>query len=126
MTQGIDPKGLGERLLELRKDRRKTLKDVAKETGISVATLSRIERGEGKNVKSDTLVTLAEWMGTRVETLRTQPLPTVNRGRPLTNTPDIIELHLRADKRLDQKTAGALAKLFRTVYNQLTNSMKKE
>jgi transcriptional regulator with XRE-family HTH domain len=120
MADGIDAEWLGERLRKTRRKRGLTLQQVAEETGISVATLSRIERGFYGNLKSDTLVTLTDWMGTEVEKLKKQPPQVLRRGRPVESTPDIVELHLRADKKLDRKTAIALGNLFRTVYEQLT------
>lgn len=126
MSQSIDPEWLGERLREMRKKRQLTLQQVSEETGISVATLSRIERGGSQNLKSDTLVTLTGWMGTEVESLKKEP-PQVMRGKKVVeNTPDIVELHLRADKNLNRKTATALARLFRTVYEELTEQHKKK
>lgn len=119
MPQGIDPEWLGERLRGVRQRRKLTLQEVAAQTGISVATLSRIERGACKSLKSDTLVTLTDWMGTEVEMLKKEPSTVVQQGKLLHYTPDIVELHLRADKNLDRKTATALANLFRSVYEQL-------
>ena len=34
------------------------------------------------------------------------------------STPDAVELHLRADKNLDSKTAELLIKMFRAAYTQ--------
>jgi transcriptional regulator with XRE-family HTH domain len=124
MPHGIDPDWLGTRLKETRTKRQLTLHEVAEKTGISIATLSRIERGDFQNLKSDTLVTLTEWMGTEVEKLKKEPPAMLHRGRVVENMPDIVELHLRADKNLDRKTATALAKMFRTVYEQLTERKK--
>jgi len=85
---------------------------------------SRIERDGAKSLNSDTLVTLSEWMGTGVESLKKVPPPVVHDGRTVESTPDIDELHLRADKNLDGKAAD-LANLFRGVYEQPTQDMKK-
>lgn len=122
----IDQEWLGTQLRQIRKERKLTLQDVHDQTGISVATLSRIERSETQNLKSDTLVTLTDWMGTEVEKLKKERPPVTHRGKVLDSTPDIVELHLRADKKLDRKTATALADLFRSVYNQLAQQIKKE
>ena len=121
----IDPEWLGKQLQKARRARGLTLQQVAKETGISVASLSRIERGALQNLKSDTLVILTEWLGTEVEKLKVDPVINVPGSKPGDTTPDLVELHLRADKKLDRKTAEALATLFRTVYEQLTEQMKK-
>ena len=126
LPQGIDPEWLGERLREIRTKRQLTLQEVATQTGVSVATLSRIERGASQTLKSDTLVILTEWMGTEVEMLKRERPPVIKHGKVVESTPDVVELHLRADKKLDRKTATALAKLFRTVYEQLSEQMKQK
>ena len=126
MSQGIDPDWLAKRFRDTRKKRQLTLREVAEQTGISVATLSRVERAAWQNLKSDTLVTLTAWMGMEVEQLKMDPPPVVDRGRVVESTPEIVELHLRADKNLDRKTATALANLFRTVYEQLTEQTRKK
>ena len=124
MPHGIDPEWLGTRLREKRRQRDLTLLKVSEQTGISVATLSRIERGTSQNLKSDTLVTVSEWIGMEIENLRKEPPRVVHHGKVIESTPDIVELHLRADKKLNRKTATALAALFRSVYVQLTEEMK--
>ena len=126
MPHGIDPEWLGQRLRQIRKDRGLTLRQVSEQTGISTATLSRIERGAVRGLESDTLLMLSEWMGTEVEQLKAEPPPIKQGDKTLDYTRDIVELHLRADKRLDKKTAAALANLFRTVYKQLTEKLQKE
>jgi transcriptional regulator with XRE-family HTH domain len=126
MTLGIDPESLGERLRNTRAKREFTLKEVSEATGLSIATLSRIERGEAKSLNGDTLIEICDWMGVEVESLSKEPPTVVKHGKPVESTPDIVELHLRADKNLDQKTARALATLFRTVYEQVTTQIKRK
>lgn len=53
---------VGERLRELRKQKRKTLRQVNTETGINYANLSEIERGE-HGCNSNTLKVLADYYG---------------------------------------------------------------
>lgn len=108
---------LGEALRRTRLEREMTLQQVYDETGISVATLSRIERRAFDNVKSDTLGILNEWIArSQLESREEKELA----------TPDIVELHLRADKNLNKKTADALANLFRNAYEHLADKMKKK
>lgn len=126
MAEPVDVTWLGERLKRARNERGETLKQVAEATEISVATLSRIERGEAKELESYTLLALSEWLGTPVEEMVERPeLPSVRTQRGKSETPDIIELHLRADKNLDKQTATALAKMFRAAYESLTSRTKK-
>ncbi len=124
MPHGIDPESLGNRLRTERKRRKLTLQAVSEQTGVSVATLSRIERGGSQTINSDTLVALTDWIGTGIESVKKEPPPVVHHGKIVESTPDIVELHLRADKNLDRKTAMALANLFRSVYEQVTGQMK--
>jgi hypothetical protein len=74
-----------------------------------------------KSVSSDTLLTLSKWAGVPVEVLSG-----TRREAEGATTPDIVELHLRADKNLDKRTAESLANLFRTVYERVAEEMKKK
>jgi transcriptional regulator with XRE-family HTH domain len=118
MADAIDFELLGDRLRQIRKERGMTLEEVWKATGISVPTLSRIERGDAKGLLGETLITLTNWMGTSAKLWR--------KADAVDSTPDIVELHLRADKNLDRKTADALAQLFRVAYDQMKKGPKKE
>jgi hypothetical protein len=40
-------------------------------------------------------------------------------------TPEIVEAHLRADKKLTPETAQALSELFRVAYQQFSKPVKK-
>lgn len=113
MAQAVDAVWLGEKLRAEREKKRLTLKDVADETGVSVPTLSRIERGAAKGLSSDTYVVLSRWVGV-------DPAATPEGPSPVNALPDVVELHLRADRNLDKKTADALATLFRTAYDTLS------
>ena len=126
MPKGIDLELLAKRLQKTRTDRGLTLQNVSSETGISVATLSRIEREALRSLRSDTLITLTEWMQRDVHALEKEPRPVLQKGKVVERTPDIVELHLRADPNLDRETADALANLFRTVYKQLSEQLKKK
>jgi transcriptional regulator with XRE-family HTH domain len=108
---------LGEALRRIRLERDMTLQQVSDQTEVSVATLSRIERLEFDSVKSETLGALNAWIAKNQFEFREK--------RKL-DTPDIVELHLRADKNLDKETADALSDLFRTVYNRLAATIKKK
>ena len=47
-----------------------TLQEVWKATGVSVPTLSRIERGDAKGLLGETLITLSNWIGTSAKLWR--------------------------------------------------------
>jgi transcriptional regulator with XRE-family HTH domain len=127
MPEGIDVEGLGGRLKRLRNERHLTLREVAKATGVSVPSLSRIERGAAKEFKSGTLLSLAAWLGKEVSELKGVPPPVPQHGgKAIDGTPDIVELHLRADRKLNKKSATALANLFRIAYEQLAQTEKQK
>ena len=119
VAEPVDVAILGERLKRERKARDLTLRDVADEADVSIATLSRIERGDTKSVDSPTLLALSKWMGARAAEFLDRPdlgdieNPNVEKR----TTPDVVELHLRADRNLDKRTAIALARMFRAAYD---------
>jgi transcriptional regulator with XRE-family HTH domain len=55
-----------------------TLKDVSQEIDISIPTLSRVERGDAKEIESKTLFTLSEWAKLPLELFQEQSV--LNRG----------------------------------------------
>jgi transcriptional regulator with XRE-family HTH domain len=120
MAADFDLVRFGERLREVRVKRGFTLKDVSQEIDISVPTLSRVERGDAKEIESKTLLALCDWAKLPLELFQEQALATKRVGsvRKDIATPDAVELHLRADKNLNPKTAELLVKMFRAAYLQ--------
>ena len=51
---------LGERLAQMRAGRRMSLRELAERTGVKAQNISRIETGDRKHVRSDTLQRFAE------------------------------------------------------------------
>jgi transcriptional regulator with XRE-family HTH domain len=101
------------RLTQARKHHALSLRTVADATDISAATLSRFESHKG-NPDIATLSKLVEWLeldrGDVFGAGRTHPV----------GTPEAVEVHLRADPKLDPRTARALAEGFRTMYERFT------
>jgi transcriptional regulator with XRE-family HTH domain len=94
---------LGAELKRIRSHRRLSLRDVAEETGISASTLSRLERGSTPDF--DIVHRLAAWLKVSVAT-----------GASPSQTPktddevmQVVEVHLRANKKLPAETARAIA-----------------
>jgi len=56
MESDFQSRQVRERLREVRTRRNLTLKDVSQATKISIPTLSRVERGEAKEIESKTLL----------------------------------------------------------------------
>ncbi len=80
----IDPRVLGQRIVEARKARGKTQEDVAEFLGYSRPTYIAIEKGE-RPVKPDEIIKLASYFGRKVNQL-------VRPGEPVTD----LQPHLRA------------------------------
>jgi transcriptional regulator with XRE-family HTH domain len=101
-----------------------SLRDAAKETGVSASTLSRIENGTGKP-DADNIARLTMWLDVPVERIMSgrhaehdQVAPVVY--YPHESTTEIVEAHLRADRNLTPETAAALSELFRVAYDQFS------
>jgi len=123
VAEPVDVVALGERLKRVRRTRQVTLKDVAVQTDLSIATLSRVERGEAKSIDSPTLLALAKWIGAVAHEFLERP-EMDDAGTAPRTTPDVVELHLRADPKLDKRTALALARMFRAAYDALADQQR--
>jgi len=122
----INTSELGRTVHRCREERGLSLRDLARETGISASTLSRIENGAGKP-DADNIARLARWLEVpleRIMTVRrrdeTDPKPVIY--FPHESTPAIVEAHLRADRNLTPETAKALSELFRVAYAQFSRA----
>src|SRR4051812_22524621 len=79
------------------------LRDAADQIGdISASTLSRIENGKLPDM--DVFLRLCDWMGIAPSTFLLE-----GDEAPRSETPEVIEAHLRADKEIDEGTAEAIA-----------------
>jgi transcriptional regulator with XRE-family HTH domain len=104
-----------ERLRRARKRRNLSLREVADEIGeISPSTLSRIERGATPDLGN--LNMLVAWLKLDRDAVFNAKPPTAK------TTPRQVEVLLRADKKLDPRTARTLAKIFDTAYREMTES----
>lgn len=97
------------------------LRAASEQSGISASTLSRLERGVAASLPdAETLSRLSIWLQVPVGSLMATDLPTSTGTAPDLTTPEVVEVHLRADKHLSPSTADALAKMFRVLYDQFT------
>lgn len=115
---GVDVRDLGQLLHERRSAANKTLRQVMDEMNkaLTASTLQRIEKGavpEPKNVP-----VIASWLGIPTEMIRWPG--GLDSPEPST-VPDIVEVHLRADKNLGHEQAMALSEMFRTLYDRLAS-----
>lgn len=106
-----------------RRGREYGLRAAAEESGISPSTLSRLERGVSSSLPdADTLTKLAAWLEVPVGRLLSDKDQGDSQGAPELTTPEVVEVHLRADSRLSPKTAQALARMFRMLYDQFAEA----
>ncbi|MGQ0540838.1 MAG: helix-turn-helix domain-containing protein [Blastocatellia bacterium] len=104
-----------------------SLRDVADVTDVSASTLSRIENGTGKP-DADNIARLTGWLDMPID--RVMNNKTADDVEPVIYypheaTPEIVEAHLRADKKLTPETAKALSELFRVAYKQFSKPGQK-
>jgi transcriptional regulator with XRE-family HTH domain len=125
---------MGEYVKRKREEEKLSLRQVAKKINVSASTLSRIENGIG-TPDSATLARLAAWLGIPLErlmkgSLLTEHLNTATTEAswaepviyfPTESTPNIVEAHLRADRKISPDMAKALAELFRVAYRQFAD-----
>lgn len=118
---------LGQAIKRRRVELRMSLRDVADATAVSASTLSRIENGTGKP-DADNIARLTGWLDMPIDRVMTKQAgdysvePVVY--YPHEATPEIVEAHLRADKRLTPEHAKALSELFRVAYKQFSDPTK--
>jgi transcriptional regulator with XRE-family HTH domain len=88
---------------------------------VNPATLSRLERRVTPNLPdSATLKKLAVWLEVTIEYLLAAPEPAAG-DTVLPSTPEVIEVHLRADHKLSAEKADTLAKMFKILYQNAVN-----
>ena len=119
---------LGRAIKRRREELGLSLRDVADKTNVSASTLSRIENGTGKP-DSDNIARLTAWLDMPIDRLMNKQKaddvePVIY--YPHEATPEIVEAHLRADKKLTPETAKALSELFRVAYKQFSRPATKK
>lgn len=113
---------LGRAIKRRREELGLSLRDVADVTEVSASTLSRIENGTGRP-DADNIARLTGWLDMPID--RVMNKQTADNVEPVIYypheaTPEIVEAHLRADKKLTPETAKALSELFRVAYKQFS------
>ena len=106
MAVGITIDQLGSELRRRREEDGLTLRDVEALTGVSAATLSRIERGSTPDFAI--AASVAKWLDVTVHT-SASPAESPKTDAELRRT---IEVHLRAEKKLPASLARSIADAF--------------
>ena len=92
------------------------LRETAKEIGnVSPSTISRVENG--KTPDMETFFALCDWLE-----IPPAELMKNTEGKENVDTPEAIEIQLRADKNLDPAIADALASLVKAAYKDLSQN----
>ena len=117
---------LGRAIKRRREELGLSLRDVADVTNVSASTLSRIENGTGKP-DADNIARLTGWLDMPIDRVMSRSVTDVEPVvyYPHEATPEIVEAHLRADKKLTPETAKALSELFRVAYTQFSKPTDK-
>jgi len=102
------------------------LRDAAEASGVSASTLSRLERGAATSLPdSATLSKIAEWLGLSLAALLSDETSAIG-SQPELSTPEVVEVHLRADRELSPETAKALAEMFKTLYRHCLQTQESK
>jgi len=102
------------------------LRDAAGASGVSASTLSRLERGAATSLPdSATLTKIAAWLGLSLAALLSDKTKAVG-SQPELSTPEVVEVHLRADRELSPETAKALAEMFKTLYRHCLQTQESK
>ena len=124
----INTAELGNAIKRRRQELDLSLRDVADVTGVSASTLSRIENGTGKP-DADNIARLTGWLDVPMDRVTNKQAASDVEAviyYPHEATPEIVEAHLRADKKLTPETAKALSELFRVAYKQFSGTAPKK
>lgn len=124
MTQTPDPTlstqqnigQLGAILKAHRRAKRLSLRDLVAETGVSLNTLSRVERGHVPDLKN--FQRIVDWLEMPAEAF-------LEPAAEPTSTPEIIARHLRSDPRLSGPAVDQLSELLETMYHKLVGEQPK-
>ncbi len=113
---GTDPPTphLGETLKAERRKRRLSLRAVSYETGVSINTLSRVERGYLPDLKN--YRRLVDWLEVPADTFLESTQPDNPAG-----TPDLVARHFRSDRSLSPEAAEKLTAVVRDMYSKLVS-----
>lgn len=103
---------LGAILKARRREKRLSLRDLAAEIGVSLNTLSRVERGHIPDLKN--FRRIVDWLEMPAEHFLEPPAET--------STPEAVARHLRSDQRLSGEAAEKIAELVEEMYHKLASN----
>ena len=115
MTDETNFPRLGAMLRTRRHEHRLSLRDLAVKIGVSLNTLSRVERGHVPDLKN--FQRLVEWLDVPADSFfvaAPDPPP----------TPEVIARHLRSDRLLSADAAAQIAELVEEMYHKLVEDRR--
>jgi predicted DNA-binding protein (UPF0251 family) len=103
-----------------------SLRDAAREAGVSAPTLSRILKKGRKRSRPDvdTLGKVIRWVGVPIDKIIETTTDQEEMAEPGVDTVETIEVHLRADRNLSAEAAQAIAQMVKVAYAQFAQSSK--
>jgi transcriptional regulator with XRE-family HTH domain len=104
-----DVSNLGAILKARRREKRLSLRDLSDQIGVSLNTLSRVERGHVPDLKN--FQRIVDWLQLPAETFL-EP-------QSEASTPEAIARHLRSDRQLSRDAATKIAEVVEEMYRQL-------
>jgi transcriptional regulator with XRE-family HTH domain len=107
----FDAQAFYEALDATRRARKLNWKEVAKKSGVSASTLTRMAQGKRPDV--DSLAALLAWSGLAADSF------VVSRTRIHAEPLALISTYLRSDKHLSAESAAALDNIIRAAYENL-------
>jgi transcriptional regulator with XRE-family HTH domain len=116
MSDGPKISELGVLLRQRRREKRLSLRDLADEIGVSLNTLSRVERGHVPDLAN--FQRIIDWLDVPAD-MFLEPS-----GADF-STPEFVARHLRADPLLPEEGAARIAELVREMYGQLVSAEPK-
>ena len=103
---------LGHLCAQRRRDEGLSLRDVSSATGISTATILRME--QGRRAMTENVIALSRWLNI--------PIDTTNEALP-EDVPREVNKIIFRDERLTQQQQKSLSLVFSTLYREMVNSV---
>ena len=115
MTDDPKVQRLGAMLRTRRREQRLSLRDLAAKIGVSLNTLSRVERGHVPYLRN--FQRIVDWLDVPADSLLVAEAD-------LTVTPEVIARHLRAERLLSAEAANRISEIVEEMYHELVGSRR--
>ena len=115
MTNETNVPRLGVMLRKRRREQRLSLRDLAARIGVSLNTLSRVERGHVPDLKN--FQRIVDWLDVPADSLLVA-------DADMKVTPEVIARHLRSDRRLSAEAAARIATIVEDMYHELAGTRR--